>query len=169
MREVVAGRSGSSAPKTTWALIAIGKIAQRGERGEVPFQLLARRLDEGQLMMAVGPRPAMPRHVLDDGDDAAGEEPGRDRSAHRGDSLGPLRKRPRPDHRVRLRLRDVEHRGAVDRDSDFPQIVGDQTSDQTGRSFRFGRRQAGLDHAPLRGRPANGAAPSAAPARLPGR
>ena len=95
--------------------------------------------------MAVHARPAMPGHVLDDRRDAAGKQSVGDRPAHRRHALGPGREGPRADGVVHAFARDIEHRRAVDLDSDFVEIMRDQARDETGRRLGFGRLKPGLD------------------------
>ena len=49
------------------------QVLELRERREIAFEVVARGVDDGQLVMAVHARPAMTRHVLDDGRDAARE------------------------------------------------------------------------------------------------
>ena len=114
------------------------QVAQRRKRGEVALELPARGVDDRQLVMAVHARPAMPGHVLDDRRDAAGKQSVGDRPAHRRHALGPGREGPRADGVVHAFARDIEHRRAVDVDSDFVEIMRDQARDETGRRLGFG-------------------------------
>ncbi len=95
--------------------------------------------------MTVDPRPAMPRHVLDDRLDAAREQPLGDRSAHRRDPKGPGGERPRADGRVGSLIGDVEHRRAIDGDPGLGQIGRDQAGDETRRGLGFGWLEPRLD------------------------
>ena len=111
---------------------------------EIALELAARGVDDGQFVMAVHARPAMPRHVLDDRRDPAREQPLGDRSAHRRDAFGPRRESPRADRRMHALARDIEHRRAVDRDADFDEIVSDEARNQTRRGLGLGRLQTRL-------------------------
>jgi hypothetical protein len=86
----------------------------------------------------------MPRHVLDNGRDAAGKQSFGDRSAHRRDALWPRGESPAADGRVRSSLGDIEHRGAIDGDSDLGQIESDKASDKMRSRFGSGRLQPRL-------------------------
>ena len=69
------------------------QVVERREGRKIAFELIALGVDDGQLEMAVGARPAMAGHVLDDGRDAAGEQAFGDRPAHRRDALRPMERR----------------------------------------------------------------------------
>ena len=118
------------------------QVPQRRKWREIVFEIAARSVDDRQLVMAIHARPAMPRHVLDDGRDPARKKPFGDRPAHRRDAFGPRRERPRADGRMHALIGDIEHRRAVDGDSDFDEIMSDEASDQTRRGLGLGRLQA---------------------------
>ena len=121
------------------------QVVERRKRRKIAFERIARGVDDGQLVMAVGARPAMTRHVLDNGRDAAGKESFGDRSTHRGDALGPRREGPAADGGVRSGLGDIEHRRTIDGDPDFGQIESDKASDKTRCRLGPGGLQPGLD------------------------
>ncbi len=102
------------------------------------FEIAARSVDDRQLVMAVHARPAMPRHVLDDGRDPARKKPFGDRPAHRRDAFGSRGEGPRADRRMHALVGDIEDRRAVDGDSDFDEIMSDEASDKTRRGLGLG-------------------------------
>ena len=121
------------------------QVFERGKRREIVLEVAARSVDDGQFVMAVDARPAMPGHVLDDRRDPARKQSLGDRPAHRRDPFGPRREGPRADRRMHALARDIEHRRTVDRDSDFDEIMSDEASDQTRRRLGFGRLKTRLD------------------------
>ncbi len=119
--------------------------------------------------MAIHVRAAMTRHVFDHRSDAARKQSLGNRPAHRSDAFRLTGERPRPDRGVRSGLGDIEHRRAIDSDSDFPEIMGNEASDKPRCGLAASDSEACLDcgcggvGAPVR------AAPSAEPARPPDR
>src|SRR5271170_476573 len=105
------------------------QVIQRRKGRKIAFEGITRGVDNGQLVMAVGARPAMPRHVLDNGRDAAREKPLGDRSTHRGDALWLRREGPAADGGVGFRPGDIEYRRTIDGDPNFGQIESDKPGD----------------------------------------
>ena len=118
------------------------QVFERRKWREIVAEIAARGVDDRQLVMAVHARPAMPRHVLDDGRDPAGKQPIGDRSTHRRDSFGPRRESSRADGRMHALVGDIEDRRAVDRDSDLDEIMSDEAGDKTRRRLGLGWLQA---------------------------
>jgi hypothetical protein len=121
------------------------QVVERRKGPKISFEVIARSLNDGKLVMAVGARPAMPGHMLDDGRDAACKKSFGDRSAHRGDALWPRGESPAADGGVRFRIGDIEYRRTIDRDSYFGQIESHEASDKTRRRGGSGRLKPRLD------------------------
>ena len=113
--ETLAGRTASKAGKRTWAVMASGVSAERHEGPEIDRdQLLGRGVDPRQREVAVGPRPAVTRHMLDDRQHAAGKRALDHGAAERRSRFGVDAEGAVADDVVRAGLRHVEHRRAVD-------------------------------------------------------
>ena len=125
--EVLAGRRSSKAGNSTWAVMARGawRSAWKGRKSTASSSAGA-DIDARQGKMAVGCRPPMARHMLDDGQHAAGET-----ALHHGP--------PQGDHRLgigavgavaddlmRSFLRHVENGHGVDGDAQIVELLGGQ-------------------------------------------
>ncbi len=123
----------------------MGKSRNAANGAKSLAELAARGVDDGQFVMAVDPRAAVSRHVLDDRRDTASEQSLGDRPAHRYDTFGSGREGPRADGIMHALARDIEHRRAVDGDSDFDEIMRDEASNETRRGLSFGWLETRFD------------------------
>mgnify|MGYP001586967502 CR=1 FL=1 len=109
------------------------KVAKRSEGGEIGLlQGGPVGIDHRQSGVAVGGGAAMARQVLEDRQDAAGQQPLGDGFGDVGDfgnvgTIGPV-----PDHRVAAGNRNIRDRQAVDVDAERMQIGRDQASGKSG-------------------------------------
>ena len=118
------------------------QIAERRERQKVARgERFAACGHHRQIEMAVDRRPPVAGHVLDDRRDAAGDEAVGIGAAERRHLRGGIGEGARADRRMHPLAGDVEHRRAIDIDSDFNQVGGDQSRRQPRGAF--GRARGG--------------------------
>ena len=121
------------------------QVLERREGRKIAFEVVARDIDDGKLVMAIGPRAAMPWHVLHNRRDAARKESFGDRPTHRGDALRPRGESPAANGGVRSGLGDIEHGRTVHRDPDFGEIESNMASHKPRRRLGAGGLKPRLD------------------------
>jgi len=118
------------------------RMAKRPERSKIKFIKFRRRgIDARQRKMAIGRRPPMTRHMLDDGQHAAGKTAIYDRSSQGDHRLGIGTIGTVADNLMGAFLRHIEHGHGVNRNSQRVEFLGDQSRSSEGgacRQFRIG-------------------------------